>query len=410
MVPVCHHSFRSSTTARGGIIHQVDVVQPLSVLKASGPVPLHVAELFISSMLTAPVCPHSFRSSTTARGGIVHQFDVFQPQCVLTASGPVPLHVAELFIRSMLFSPCVSSQLPVQYHCTWRNYSSGRCCSAPVCPHSFRSSTTARGGIIHQVDVVQPLSVLTAILYSTTGHPLSVLTASGPVPLHVAELFIRSMLFSPCLSSQLSYTAPLDMSELIIRSTLFRPCLSSQLSYTAPLDMPESFIRSMLFSPCLSSQISYTAPLHAPLSVLTASGPVPLHVAELFIRSMFISPCLSSQLSVQYHCTWRNYSSGRCCSAPVCPHSFRSSTTARGGIIHQVDVVQPLSVLTAILYSTTGHVGINYQVDVVPPMSVLTAILYSTIGHAGIIHQSMLFSPCLSSQLSYTAPLDMPLH
>ncbi|KAG8250975.1 hypothetical protein J6590_090484 [Homalodisca vitripennis] len=140
--PVCPHSSPVQYHGHSGFIHQLSVVQPLSVLTAplSTPVCSHsspvqyITDSFVSSVLFSPVCPHSSPVQYIADSFVSSV--LFSPVC--PHSSPVQ-YIADSFVSSVLFSLCLFSQLPCPVH----------------------------NGFIRQLSVVQPLSVLTAPLSST---------------------------------------------------------------------------------------------------------------------------------------------------------------------------------------------------------------------------------------------------
>ncbi|KAG8250974.1 hypothetical protein J6590_090483 [Homalodisca vitripennis] len=257
------------------------------------------------------------------------------------------MDTADSFVSSVLFSPVCPHSTPVQYIA---DSSSAQCCSAPVCSHS------------------SPVQYITDSFVSSVLLTLSVLTAPLSTPLSstmdTADSFVSSVLFSPCLSSQL----PCSVHSGFIRqlsvvqplSVLTAPLSTPVCPHSSPVQyIADSFVSSVLFSPCLSSQLP--CPVHSgfirqlsvvqPLSVLTAPLSTPLsstmdtadsfvssvlfssvcphsspiqYIADSFVSSVLFSSCLFSQLPCPVH----------------------------NGFIRQLSVVQPLSVLTAPLSST----------------------------------------------------------
>ncbi|KAG8295056.1 hypothetical protein J6590_089135 [Homalodisca vitripennis] len=199
---------------KGHIQKRLQVFERLSLSST-----MDTADSFVSSVLFSPVCPHS---------------------------SPVQYHGHSGFIcQPVLFSPVCPHSSPVQYIAdSFRIHSSAQCCSAPVCPHS------------------------------------------SPVQ-YIADSFVSSVLFSPCLFSQL----PCPVHNGFIR----------QLSVVQPL-----------------SRIHLSAQCCSALSVLTAPLSSTMDTADSFVSSVLFSPVCPHSTPVQYIA---DSSSAQCSSAPVCSPS-----------------------------------------------------------------------------------------
>ncbi|KAG8334907.1 hypothetical protein J6590_080035 [Homalodisca vitripennis] len=304
------------------------------------------------------------------------------------------------FIISVLFSPCLSSQLPCPVPWTQRIHLSAQCCSALSILTAPLSST---------MDTAD--SFVSSVLFS------SVCPHSSPVQ-YIADSFVSSVLFSPCLSPQLPCPAPQlpcpVHSGFIRQLSVVQPLSIPRAPLSSTMDTADSFVSSVLFSHVCphSSPVQYTADsfvssvLFSP--VCPHSSPVQYHGHSGFICQLsVVQPCLSSQLPCPVH-------SGFICQLSVVQPCLSSQLPCpeHSGFIHQLNVVQPcLSVLFSPVCPHSspvqyhGHSGFICQLSVVQPLSFLTAPLSSTTDTADSFVSSVLFSPVCphSSPVQYIA-------